>query len=107
MRRLGGGGKRGRYLGDAEELRGVTFLPVTEFVCKNSDNLLGLALLNQGIKDDNVLAPGETVEVGVAVSAALGTIDNVEVLQRELESASQSLNFGAQLTRLKRTEFVK
>lgn len=64
----------------------MTKAPVTELVGENSDNLLGLALLDEGVVDDNVLLPWETEKVGVAVSAALASINDVEFLEREVET---------------------
>lgn len=63
----------------------MTLLPVAQLVSEDGNDLADSALLNQGIIDDNLLAPGQSVEVRVAVGTALGTIDNVEVLQREVE----------------------
>ena len=36
--------------------------------------------------------PGQTKEVGVAVGAALGAVDLIEMLQRELEFGRQRLS---------------
>ena len=63
----------------------MTLLPVAQLVSEDGNDLADFALLNQGIIDDNLVAPGQSVEVRVAVGTALGTIDNVEVLQREVE----------------------
>jgi len=94
-------------LRNTEELGGVAQAPVTKFVAQNGDNLLGLALLKQGIVDDNVLLPWQTVEVGVAVSAALATVDNVELRERELQLLSQVLDTGLDVTRFQGRKLVE
>lgn len=58
-------------LGDEEHLGGVHEVPMAKFMRQYGFNFLWLALLNEGIEDDDVLAPGETKEVGVAVGASL------------------------------------
>ena len=94
-------------LRDTEELGGVAQAPVTKFVAQNCDNLLGLALLKQGIVDDNVLLPWQTVEVGVAVGAALATVDNVEFRERELQLLGQVLDAGLDVTRFQGRKLVE
>jgi hypothetical protein len=47
-------------------------------VSKNSNNLLGFALLDQGIIDDNVFFPWHTEEIGITVSTSLATINDME-----------------------------
>lgn len=42
-------------LRDDHLLQGVVVVPVSEFVRKNCFNLFGLGLLDEGVKDDNVL----------------------------------------------------
>lgn len=96
-----------RYLGDAEEASRVTQLPVTKLMGKDSDDLLALALLNQGIVDDNVLLPGETKEVGVGVGAALAAVNDVELVQGELEAGSESLDTGLELAILEGRQLVE
>ena len=95
------------YLLDGKLLGGVSLLPVAKLVGEDGNDLLDLALLNQGVKDDNVLAPGKAVKVGVAMRATLGTVDNIEVLEGELESCSESLHLSLELSILKRRELVK
>lgn len=94
-------------LRDTEELGGVAQAPVTKFVAQNSDNLLGLALLKQGIVDDNVLLPWQTVEVGVTVGTALATVDNVEFREGELQLLGQVLDTGLDVTRLQGRKLVE
>jgi len=43
-------------LRDEEKFRGVKVVPVTKFMGNDSFDFLGLRLLDQGVKDDNVLA---------------------------------------------------
>ena len=95
------------YLRDAKEASGMTQLPVTQLVRKNSNNLLGLALLNQGIVDNNVLLPGHAEEVSVAVGATLATVNDVQLRERELELLGQILDAALELTLLKGRELVE
>lgn len=80
---------------------------MAELVGQNSDNLLRLALLDQGIIDDDVLLPRQTEEVGIAVSAALATIDDVQLVQRKLQPLGQVLNALLQLAGLQGRELVE
>lgn len=97
----------GSYLRDAEKAGGVAKLPVTEFVSKDSDDLFRLTLLNKSIVDDNVLLPGETKEIGVGVGASLASINDVELVKRELEAGGKSLDLGLELALLERGELVE
>jgi len=89
-------------LGNAQKLCGVHVVPVTELVRKDGFDLVGFALLDERVKDDDVFAlgalsvmdwdgtgwrtyPWETEKVGVAVRAAFRAIDLVQVFQWELE----------------------
>lgn len=85
----------------------MTKLPVTQLVRKNSNDLLRLALLNQGIVDHNVLLPGKTKEIGVGVGASLASINDVELVQRELEARGKRFNLGLELTVLERRQLVE
>lgn len=51
--------------------------------------------------------PGEPEEVRVAVGAALGAVDLVEVGEGELELAGESFDAGTQLAIRERGELVK
>lgn len=62
----------------------MTQAPVTKFVGEYGNDLLLGALLNKSIVDDDMLLPGETKEIGIAVSAALATINDVQLVKREL-----------------------
>ena len=95
------------YLRNAHEAGQVAKLPMTKFVTKHSNNLLGLALLKKSVVDDNVLLPRQAVEVGVGVCAALAAIDNVELGQWELEAASECLDLGFELAVLEGRKLVE
>ena len=94
-------------LGNSEKTGGVTQRPVTKLVCENCNDLLWLGLLNQSIVDDNVLLPWETKEVSIAVGTALASVDNVELLERELELGSQGLDTRLQLAWLQRRKLIE
>lgn len=80
---------------------------MTKFVTQNSNDLIRLALLNQSIVDDNVLLPGQTKEVRVAVRTPLATVDDIQFLEGELQLPSKVLNTRLQLTRLQRRQLVE
>lgn len=81
--------------------------PVTELVAQDGDHLLWLALLQQGIINDNVLLPGQTIEVSIAVGTALAAIDDVQLRKRELELLGKVLDTSLDLTRLQRGQLVE
>jgi hypothetical protein len=81
--------------------------PVTEFVGEHGHHLLSLTLLNQSVIDDNMLLPRETKEIGVAVGAALASINHVQLMQRELQLLGEILNVGLELAFFKRGELVE
>lgn len=81
--------------------------PVTKLMGQDSNHFFRLALLNQGIIDNNVLLPRQAVEVGIAVSTALAAIDNIQLVEREIQLLSKSLDASLQITRLKRRELVE
>lgn len=95
------------YLVDAKQLRGVPLLPVAQLVRQHGDDLLGLALLNQRVVDDNVLLPRQAEEVRVAVGAALAPVDDVQLVQRELEALRQGLDAVLELALLERRQLVE
>jgi len=94
-------------LRDTEQAGRVTKLPVAQFVSKNSNNLIRLALLDESIVDNNVLLPGEAKEIGVGVGASLASINDIELVERELEASGKSFNLGLELTILKRRQLVE
>lgn len=81
--------------------------PVTKFVCKNSYNLFCLALLNQGVVNDNVLLPRHAKEIRVTMSTSLATVNNMELMKREFESTSKCFHASLQITRLERSELIE
>ena len=95
------------YLRNTKQLGGVAQAPVAQLVTQDGDHLLGLALLDQGIIEDDVLLPGESVKVGVAVGAALATVDDVQLLQREVEFLGQLLHTRLERTGFERRQFVE
>jgi hypothetical protein len=48
-------------------------------MAQDGDDLLWLALLKQGVVDDNVLLPRQTIEVSIAVGATLAAINDVQL----------------------------
>jgi hypothetical protein len=95
------------YLGDAKEASGVAELPVAEFVGKNGDDLVGFRLFNQGVINDNVLLPWQTVKVGVGVRASLASINDKQFLQGEVVGGSQFLNLGLEFALLEGRQLVE
>lgn len=94
-------------LGDAKEAGGVAELPVAELVGEDGHDFLGLAVLEEGVVDDNVLLPGQAVEEGVGVGAALAAVNDVELLEREVEGAGKLLDLCLELAILQRGELVE
>ena len=80
---------------------------MTELVCENCHDLLSFTLLDEGVVDDDVLLPWQTEEVGIAVSASLASIDNVELLEREVEAHSQLFDTSLECSRVQRRELVE
>lgn len=95
------------YLSNCKQLGSVSKLPVTQFVAKDSNNLFRLALLHKSVIDHNVLLPGESKEVGIAMGASLTTINGVNVVQGEFELLSEFFNTSLDGARLQRGEFVE
>lgn len=69
---------------------------------QDGDNLIGLTLLNQSVVDDDVLLPGQAKEVGIAVGAALATVNDIQFLKGEFQFPSEVLNASLKCTRLQR-----
>ena len=80
---------------------------MTKFMTQDSNHLIRLTLLNQSVVDDNVLLPGESKEIGIAVGTALATVDNVQFLKGEIQLASQVLDTSLELTRLQGRQLVE
>ena len=81
--------------------------PMPKFVSQDCYNLLRLALFDQGIIDDNVLFPRHTKEIGVAMSTSLATINDMELVKRELQALGKCFNASLQLARFEGGEFVE
>lgn len=94
-------------LGNAKQLGRMVQAPVAQFMAQNSDNLLRLTLLEQSVVNHNVLLPGQTVEVGVAVSTALASINDMQLRKWELEFLREVLDTGLDLTWLQRGQLVE
>ena len=95
------------YLRNPKQFGGVAFFPVSQFVAEYGGNLFGVALFNQGIVYDNVLAPGKAIEVGVAVCAPLRPVDDIEVFQRELEPSGKCFDLIPQISRFQGSKLVE
>ena len=67
-----------------------------KLVCQYAHDFFRFALLYQGVIDDNMLLPRQTVKVCVAVSASLAPVDHIERVQRKFQSLSQILNASFQ-----------
>lgn len=80
---------------------------MSQFVSQDRGHFLGFALLNQGIVDDNVLLPGQTEEIGVAVRASLAPVDNVQLSKGEFELRGQCLHRRLELAGFERGELVE
>lgn len=85
----------------------MTQFPVAELVSQNSEDLFRLGLFQERIVDDNVLLPREAVEEGVGVSAALATINDIQLVQGELEAGRQFIDLGLELAVLEGGELVE
>lgn len=80
---------------------------MAELVCENCHDLLGFALLDEGVVDDDVLLPRKAEEVGIAVGASLASINDVELLEREVKAHSQSFDTSLECSRVQRRELVE
>lgn len=81
--------------------------PVAKFVCEHGYNFLRLALLNQGVVDDNMLFPWHAKEVRITVSTSLTTINDIQFMKWELQSLGKALNTGLQVAWLEGRELVE
>lgn len=80
---------------------------MAQFMAQDCNNLLRLALLNQSVVDNDVLFPRETIEVGVAVSAPLAAVNDMQLLKRKLELFSEVFDTGLDGTRFEGRQFVE
>lgn len=95
------------HLRDEKQLGCVSHLPVTQLVGENSLDLLGVRLLNQCIVNDNLLLPGQTGEVSIAVSTTLATIDDLQFRKGEVEALSKSFDSVLEWAGLERSKLVE
>src|SRR4051794_35351100 len=95
------------HLRISKKLRRVGQAPVPELVGEHGNDLFRLRLGDQGVVDNDVLAPRKAVKVCVAVRAPLGPVNDVEMLQWELESGSEALDICLELSRLERLQLVE
>lgn len=96
-------------LSDKQKSRCMVHLPVAEFVTQDSLDLLVRALLEKCIEDDNLLLsnPWQTGEVGVAVGAALASVDDLQFREREVEPRGEGFDGILELARLERLKLVE
>lgn len=85
----------------------MSHFPVAQLVCKDSLNLLLGALLNKSIVQNNLFLPWQTGEVSIRVSRALGTINDLKLAERELETCGKRFDAVLERARLKRSELVE
>lgn len=95
------------YLRNSKQSRGVPETPMTKFMSQNSHNFLGLALLNQCVVDDNMLLPWHAEEVGIAMSASLTSVNDMELGKRKLQPLCKILNTSLQFPGFERRELVE
>ena len=95
------------HLRDEKQLGRVSHLPVTQLVSKNSLDLLSVGLLNQSIVDDNLLLPGQSGEVGIAVSTTLAAIDDLQLGKGEFETLSKSFDGDLERAGFERSKLVE
>ena len=79
----------------------MTQAPMPELVAQHGNDLLCLAFFDKGIIDDNVFLPGETIEIGVAVSTPFAAVNDIKLFEWKLESPRKSFNRRLQLAFLK------
>lgn len=92
---------------DAEEFGGVAFAPVAQLVGEDGFDFGDGGLFDQGVVDDDLLLPGQTREVGVAVRASLAAVDDVEFCERELEALGQGFHLLLEGPGLEGGEFIE
>mmetsp|Transcript_10111 Transcript_10111/g.24096 ORF Transcript_10111/g.24096 Transcript_10111/m.24096 type:complete len:380 (+) Transcript_10111:383-1522(+) len=95
------------HLRHQEEEGRVPELPVPELVRQHRDDLARLALLAEGVVEDDALVVEEAVHVRVGVRGAPGAVHHVQLPERELQRACQLLDGGLELTLLQRLKLVE
>lgn len=93
--------------GENHHLSGMKIEPVTEFVRYDSLHFFRLGLFDERVEDNNMFAPGQAEEVGIAVRATLGAVDLVQVLEGEAQFARKVLDACAKLAIRKRGNLVE
>lgn len=76
-------------------------------MAQHGHHLLRLTLLDQSVVDDNVLLPGQAIEVRIAMRAPLAPINNIKLLEREFQPFSQPLHPSLQRSLLQRRQLVE
>ena len=99
-------------------------VPVTKFMGKNGFNFFRLCLLNEGVEYNNMFTlyveldnhkirkgssthPWKTKEVSIAVRAALGAINLIQMFEGKFEFACEGFDPVPQIAVRKRRELVK
>lgn len=82
-------------------------LPVTKLVSKHCSNLVWGVAFNQSVVENNVLLPGQTKEVGIGMAATLATVDDEELVQRELEVGSKGVDLCLELAFGERRQLIE
>ena len=80
---------------------------MSELMAKHSGDFLDVRLLDQGIVDDDLLLPWQTVEICIAVCAPLTTVNDIQLVQWKLEPFGKFLDRASQLAGLHRRELVE
>lgn len=80
---------------------------MTKLMAQDGNHFLRLTLFNQSVVDDNVLLPRQSVKVGIAVSTPPATVNHVEIVKREIQLLSQTLETRLDLPVRKRREFIE
>ncbi len=63
----------------------MTERPVAQLVCQDCHHFLSLGLLDESVIYNNVLLPWQAKEISVAMSAALASINHVQLLKWEVQ----------------------
>ena len=105
-------GEEGEYVEhvefrDAHQLCCVSQFPVSELVAQHRDDFLGVGFLDQCVVDYNVFLPRETIEICIAVGAALAAVNDIEFGEGEAKAFGQGFDAGLELAFFKRRELVE
>jgi len=94
-------------LGNNEKLGWVHIIPMAKFMSEDGFYLFSFALLDEGIEDDNMFAPWEAKEVRIAMRAALGTVDLIQMLEREVQLRSKAFDPFSKVAFGERRQLIK